>query len=271
MKLFWSSALLLCLLPLWGQAQPRLVVADGSITEIVYALNAQQQLVAVDATSLYPPAATRLPNIGYLRNLNAEGILALQPDMLLTTQAAGPQKVLDHLRKTEVEVHQLQAPYTREGVADKVRQIATLLNQEAAGEAIAAEFNRRMDQAIARLHKRFDSPPRVLVFLGVQANQLMAAGRNTQAAAVLEILGWHNSADRFDGYKPLSPEALLAMPADVIIVLKHGPQEQPELPATFRMTSAARNHHLVFADSTELLGFGIRLPNALEHLDKALP
>ena len=61
----------------------RVVVAGGALTEIVYALGAQDRVIANDLTSLYPEAATRLPKIGYLRTLSAEGVLSLRPDLLL--------------------------------------------------------------------------------------------------------------------------------------------------------------------------------------------
>jgi len=69
-----------------ASAEPRRVVAiGGSITETVFALGRGDRLVAVDTTSLFPQRATRLPNVGYMRALSAEPILALAPDPVLPT------------------------------------------------------------------------------------------------------------------------------------------------------------------------------------------
>ncbi|QJX01792.1 ABC transporter substrate-binding protein [Alcanivorax sp. IO_7] len=74
--------LALCLV-MAGHAQQRLVVAGGELTEIVYALDAGDRLVAVDSTSNYPAAARQLPKLGYVRALPVEGTLALKPDLVL--------------------------------------------------------------------------------------------------------------------------------------------------------------------------------------------
>ena len=74
----------------WPRAQakaaPRLVTLGGSITEIVYALGAEAQLVGTDSTSFYPPAAAKTPKVGYFRQLSAEGILSLRPDAMVAAQ-----------------------------------------------------------------------------------------------------------------------------------------------------------------------------------------
>lgn len=73
--------ILLAALPLFASAAAERVISlGGDVTEIVYALNAGQQLVAKDSTSTWPAAAQKLPDVGYLRQLNAEGILSLRPD-----------------------------------------------------------------------------------------------------------------------------------------------------------------------------------------------
>ncbi len=59
-------------------AAERIVSLGGDVTEVVYALDAQRQLVAKDSTSTWPAAAQSLPDVGYIRQLNAEGILSLR-------------------------------------------------------------------------------------------------------------------------------------------------------------------------------------------------
>jgi ABC-type hemin transport system substrate-binding protein len=57
----------------------------GDVTEIVYALGAASSLVARDSTSQWPQAANALPDVGYLRQLNAEGILSMRPTLVLAS------------------------------------------------------------------------------------------------------------------------------------------------------------------------------------------
>ena len=83
----------------------RLVSIDGSLTEIIYALGADADLVGVDTTSTYPPAATELPDVGYMRALSAEGILSLAPDRVITTTDAGPADALSQLQAAGIEIN----------------------------------------------------------------------------------------------------------------------------------------------------------------------
>ena len=80
----------------------RIVSVGGALTEIVYALEAQGELVGVDTTSLYPVVAQQLPQVGYARTLSAEGVLSLAPTQLIATEEAGPQAVLRQVRDAGV-------------------------------------------------------------------------------------------------------------------------------------------------------------------------
>ena len=64
-------------------APARIVSLGGAVTEIVVALGAQEQLVARDSTSTFPPSVATLPDVGYVRALSPEGVLALGPELIL--------------------------------------------------------------------------------------------------------------------------------------------------------------------------------------------
>src|SRR5690606_2105580 len=85
-------------------ASPRVVSVGGSTTEIVYALGAGDALVGVDSTSLYPAEADALPDIGYVRQLSAEGLLSLNPDLILAGSEAGPAAALEQSASAGVEI-----------------------------------------------------------------------------------------------------------------------------------------------------------------------
>src|ERR1700748_1577451 len=65
--------------------ESRIVAIGGPVTEIVYALGADKDLVGTDTSSIYPGAATRLPQVGYQRMLSAEGVLALHPTLIIAS------------------------------------------------------------------------------------------------------------------------------------------------------------------------------------------
>jgi iron complex transport system substrate-binding protein len=82
--------------------KPRVVSIGGAVTEVVAALGAADRLVAIDSTSRYPASLRGLPDIGYMRHLAAEPILALEPTLILAVADSGPVTALAQLKASGV-------------------------------------------------------------------------------------------------------------------------------------------------------------------------
>ena len=81
----------------------RIVSIGGAVTEILYALDLKDSVVAVDATSLFPEDALKQkPNVGYFRALSAEGVLGLNPSLVLAIDGAGPKETVSVLEAASV-------------------------------------------------------------------------------------------------------------------------------------------------------------------------
>ena len=74
-------------------ANQRIISAGSAVTELVIALDATDKLVAVDATSRFPES-NALPKIGYHRQLSAEGLIALQPTVIIGSDEMGPDSAV---------------------------------------------------------------------------------------------------------------------------------------------------------------------------------
>ncbi|MCG8434334.1 MAG: ABC transporter substrate-binding protein, partial [Gammaproteobacteria bacterium] len=98
----------------------RIVSVGGAVTEIIYALGEEERLVGVDSTSLYPPVAQQLPSVGYIRTLPAEGILSLEPGMLIADGGAGPPEVIKQLESAGLPILQLADDPTLAGALNKI-------------------------------------------------------------------------------------------------------------------------------------------------------
>ena len=119
LTLFAASLLLLP----YAAAQ-RIVSLAGEVTEIVYALGAEELLVAVDASSNYPEAANDLPNVGYHARLSAEALMAHEPTLVIANSEAGPQEVLDQLESAGVEIVYVGSDLSLETPIENIRLIA---------------------------------------------------------------------------------------------------------------------------------------------------
>ncbi|SUC46631.1 Hemin-binding periplasmic protein hmuT precursor [Providencia stuartii] len=59
-----------------------------------------------DSTSLHPAQAVKLPDVGYMRMLNAEGVLSMRPTLVLASELAKPSMALSQIEKSGVKSHQ---------------------------------------------------------------------------------------------------------------------------------------------------------------------
>ncbi|MBE1162425.1 heme/hemin ABC transporter substrate-binding protein [Dyella acidiphila] len=245
-----------------ADAPQRVVSLGGDITETIYALEAQGKLVGVDSTSEWPDAAHKLPNVGYVRQLNAEGILALRPTEVIATHDAGPAAVLEQLRGAGVTLHLLPASRAPQDVLAKVSEVGQLLGADAQAQSL----NSRLTHTYADLHARvaaMQQHPRVVFLLSAGAGQFLAAGRDTAADAAIALAGGSNAVQAYSGYKPLSAEALVAAAPQVLVVMSERSDGSGDSAAVLALpgvaqTPAGKHRQIVFVDGQALLGFGPR-------------
>lgn len=272
MKLRIGAWLLAALLPALVHADPlRVVTADGAITEIVYRLGMESRLVAVDTTSGYPPATQSLPKIGYLRALPFEGVLAMRPDLLITSDQAAPQKNLDRLSQAGVTVETLPSAWSPAAALARIQAVGELLGEPERANSLVSELEaeiRRVQRSVSARERR----PKVLFMLAAGNHSVMLAGEGTAASALLEAVNADNAVLGVTGYKPANREAILASQPDAIVIAESTPGQFDigSWPELARLKAWQAGHRLV-ADSMLLLGFGPRLPQAMASVNQVLP
>ncbi len=254
--------------------EPRVVALGGSITETVFALGAEGLLVGVDQSSVFPEAARALPDVGYFRTLGAEGVLSLRPDLVLALEGSGPPAVLDQLRSAGVDVVTVPADEHPRAAIDKVRRVAAALGRAAEGEELAARIAVDLDRLAAR-DAEVGGGPRALFVWGRGGATLQVSGRGTAADAMLRLVGAVNAVDGFEGYKPLTPEAVVAARPDVLVVdaellERLGGVEGLAADPALGATPAVRNGRVVPVEILGFIGFGPRTAETALRLRSAL-
>jgi iron complex transport system substrate-binding protein len=257
-----------------AQTPPRIVSVGSALTEIVYALGAENLLVGVDTTSQFPAAAQALPQVGYMRALSAEGVLSLKPTLVIATTAAGPVTTLDQLRATGVEVLVLSDHYDYDSVIAKIAVVGRVTGKQTEADAMIARGRADMAELAKRLATA-TSKPRVLFLLSMGGGAPQAAGRDTAADGIIRLAGGTNAIDAYSGYRPLTPEAVIASRADFVLVTRQTVQAMGSLEAvlnqpSLRQTPAGRAGKILQFDTLLLLGFGPRTPQAAQELAMAL-
>ena len=253
----------------------RLISVGGALTEIIYLLKADTELVGVDTTSIYPTAATRLPNVGYARSLSAEGILALRPTQLLATAEAGPPIVLKQIIDSGIPLSILPSSHQFIDVIDRVRTIGRLVHKADAAKALTSRLVLEWKNAQERVANSKINNTRVLFILSQNPSQLMVGGEKTSAAAMIAYAGARNAISGFSGFKPLTPEAVIAANPDVIVLTDQGMKAVGGIRGVLRFpgvnqTRAGREQKVVSLEAMYLLGFGPRMPLAVTELNLLL-
>jgi iron complex transport system substrate-binding protein len=193
----------------------RVVTLAPSLTEIAFALGRGDRVIGVDGFSQYPAEATRLPRVGGLVDPSFEGVLALDPDLVLLSSAAG--RFDQRLRTAGVRARVLRC----ESLADLHENVAVLgrlLEAEPAAHALQERIERELSEVRRRAAKQ--PPPRVLYVFDRQPGAIrdvFAAGKRSFLHELLAIAGGENVlAGEDHGAVSVSHETLLASGAEVI-------------------------------------------------------
>ncbi|WP_137934648.1 heme/hemin ABC transporter substrate-binding protein [Mesorhizobium comanense] len=251
----------------------RIVSIGGSITEIVYALGEGSRLVARDSTSNYPEEASKLPDVGYMRQLSPEGVLSVNPSGILAVQGSGPREAIDVLKKSSVPYIEVPDHFTHQGILEKIRLVGKALGVDAKAEALAVETDAKLaaaEKQTASIKQR----KRVLFVLSTQGGKILAAGGDTAADGIIKLAGAVNAVEGSSGYKTMSDEAIVTARPDVILTMKGGgpPISQEELFANpaIASTPAGADRKFISMWGGYLLGFGPRTADAIHDLAVSL-
>ena len=120
-----------------GHAPRRIVSMGGTLTEIIYALGAGDQLVGTDASSLYPPEARQLPQVGYYRGFSVEGVASLHPDLVIAAAESGPPQALDGLKKLGIPLELIALKPDLDHLVERITELAKVLDRKPEGECRA--------------------------------------------------------------------------------------------------------------------------------------
>ncbi len=190
----------------------RIVTLSPAATEILYAIDAGNQIAAVSEFSDYPPEASGKPLVGGFdgKTLSMEKILSFKPDFIYMTQGMH-NFLIDQLDSYGIAYYLSQGD-SIEAVLKEIVEVAEITGHEGAGAALAEKIREECDSVY-----KFDSS--VSVFYEVWNSPFMTAGTKSFIHDVITKAGGINIfADLNEPYPIVSEEAIIARGPEVILL-----------------------------------------------------
>jgi iron complex transport system substrate-binding protein len=248
----------------------RIVSLSPTATEMVYAIGAGGQVLAVDDQSNYPAEVLDKPHdlSGYQPNV--EAIAALKPDLVLIgDDTSGLSKQLGALG---VPTWVGLAATSFDGVYDQIEQLGALTGHVADAAALVLKMQTDIDAAV----KAAPKPAQPLTYYHELDNTYYSVTENTFIGQVYSLFGMHSIADLQEvstDYPQLSAEAIISANPDFIFLADGGFGESPETVAArpgWANLKAVTNGNVVVVDADIASRWGPRIVDYIKDISAAV-
>jgi len=249
---------------------PRRVISLApSVTEMLFALGLQEQLVGVTSYCDYPPEARAKEKVGDVLHPSLERVLALQPDLVIVSTATQLERFARRLEEVGIPLYVVDAERV-EDVFRSLEHLGEITDRRAEAERVVRALRARLEDVRARVRHR----PRPRVLMVIQRDPLIVPGRGAFMTDLVEQAGGRSiTADAEREWTPYSVEAVLARAPEVIILparervtRRLADVRWPELAAT----PALRQGRVYAIHGDLLMRPGPRLIEGVEELARVL-
>lgn len=243
----------------------RIVCISKQYSEIIYALQAQDNIVAVDISSTYPTEIKKLPTVGYHRALSTEAILAMKPTLILQDNNIGPEHVVQQLNDLKIPMKNFgKYQNTIAGTDSLIREMGAYFKREKQADSLCKILDFDMKNALANATEYKDSVKVLIIHFGQASNIYLVMTKKSTAAKMIAWAGGKMAVDDEKGMKQLSPEIVAASDPDVILLTDFGydrlggsPEKIKELPGV-SSTKAFKNKRIFRIEEHDLVYLGPR-------------
>ncbi len=255
-----------------AEGQTRIVSVSKQYTEIMYALNAADDLVAVDVSSTYPPEAKSLPTVGYHRALSIEGMLAAKPTLILSGGPGnmGPEPIVRQLESLKIPMKFWPVPNSIDGTKTLIRDMGKEFKREARADTIIATLDADLARALAPERAVADTPTVAIIHYGQAMNIYMLISGQGVAGDMVRWAGGRMAINDSGGMTRMtSPELLAKANPDVILLTDFGydrlagRKDVLALPGV-AATKAARDGRIFRIEEHDIIYFGPRTGKNVE-------
>jgi len=253
----------------------RIVSLAPNLTEILFALGLNEEIVAISNDSDYPLRAANKKKVGTFWQPNTEAIIACRPDLVVTLRLRTEQHkpTADSLRRLGYRVLTLRIETISELLA-AIQEIGSATDSKQQADKLVDNISSQLNN----LQRRLSSADKVKVLWVVQSEPLRVAGRNTFINELIELAGGENAiGDTLQQYPPIGAEEILTCGAEAIIQSAMGKSNMAEQQkAAERFWSrwanlpAVKNNRIYVIEPDTTLRLGPRLPQGVKIINDCL-
>ncbi len=247
----------------------RVVSLAPSITEMLFALGLEEQIVGVTEFCDYPSAAKSKPKVGYA-NPSVETIIALRPELVVAPR--------DFLRPDlQLKLEQLKIPmfvldaHTLEDIPLQIHTLGQMFEKVSAANAVT----QLMRQRISEIRRKVETLPARRVLYVLNSQPLITVGPGSFIHQMIGVAGGMNVATRAsEAYPRLSMETVLKEDPEVLIFpsgeVETVPRSEQQQWRRWNSLSAVKQERFHEVSSSLLNRPGPRVVEGLEQLARAI-
>jgi len=234
-----------------------------SVTEIIYALRAQDKLVGVVTPCDYPPGIDKSV-VGNFSSVSIERIVALKPDIVFVA-GIEQRRLWEELKRAGLNIV-IIAPENLDTVYESIKEIGTMLDKKSKADSLVSY----MKSEITELQKGLPNEPR-RVYIEISQNPLVSCGKNSFINEMLNLAGGKNiMGDITQPYPIVNAEEIIKRNPEVIIIT-HKEGIDPRKRLGWRTITAVKNDQIYKdIDPNILMRPGPRIVDGIKALKECI-
>ncbi len=192
----------------------RIISLAPSITEILFALHLNEEIIGVTDYCDFPVAASNKPRIGGFINPSIEKIVSLKPDLIVGTSDGNLMETIHRLSDLGFSVYLIN-PKSFNGVMKAIHHIGTMVGREEESRKITGNMILKKEDIAART-KSFPKPK---IFFQIGYAPIMTVGKGTLADDLIRLAGGRSISENESVNYPLyNIETILSKAPEIIIM-----------------------------------------------------
>ncbi len=246
------------------QPPQRIVSLSPHATEIICAIGAGDQLVAVDKFANCPLGSSAKPEVDSFQP-NLEAIAGFKPDLVYVF--SDQQGIVAALRQANIPVLYLALPESLQATYDNIVVFGQITGHAGQANALVDSMKKRVDAVKAKVASVSTAPR----FFHEVDSTLYTVAPNTFLGELYTILKGDNiAAGASTQFPQLSSETVVARDPEVIVLADGESPDSVKARPGWANVSAVKNNRICSVDPDLVSRPGPRIVDGLEALEKCL-